>query len=98
LPSETLIVLIALSAGIVGGIFTPLMAWLGSTEKFNTRKFIHAVLTCTVSGLVFGIIALQAVPQGGIIVYVVFWFEIFFASIGVDYARNKVGNSVRTGT
>lgn len=93
--AEEIIVILALTAGIAGGVWTPLLGWLGSDEKLNPKKFAHAVLTCTISGLVFGVAALQAIPVDGAIALAVFWFGVFFLSSGVDFTRNKIGNMVR---
>lgn len=93
---EIVIVLLALTAGIAGGFWVPTLAWLGSNEPFNPKKFVHALLTCILSGFGFGIVALQAIPIDGAVALTVFWFGVFFLSMGVDFSRNKIGNMVRT--
>jgi len=96
LVSEGIIVLIALSAGIAGGVWTPILAWMGSTDKFNLKKFCHALMTSIVAGLVWGIISLYAPPSNGLISLVIYGFGTFFTVMGVDFSRNKIGNMVRT--
>ena len=94
--SDLTIVILALSAGIAGGFWTPILAWLSSTEAFNVKKFMQGLMTCIGAGLGCGIVALQAPPTDGAIALTIFWFFIFFASSGIDYTRNKVGSMTRT--
>jgi len=93
--SEANIVILAITAGIAGGIWTPVLAWLGSNEPFNLKKFVQALITCIGSGLALAVASLYSPPSDGIISLTIYWFEIFFASSGIDYARNKIGNTTR---
>jgi hypothetical protein len=95
--SELVIVLLAVTAGVAGGIVTPVMAWLASDEPFNPKKFAHALLTCIISGMTFSVAGLYSPPSDGAISLAIYWLEIFLASVGVDYFRNKIGGSVRAG-
>jgi hypothetical protein len=94
--SELVVVLTALSAGIVSGIWTPLLAWLSSDEPFNAKKFVQGFMTCVAASLGFSLLALQSPPSDGVIALVTFWLEIFMSAIGVDYTRNKIGGMTRT--
>jgi tryptophan-rich sensory protein len=93
--SESIIVLLAITAGIAGGIWSPLLGWLASNEKFSIRKFLQGFMTCLSSSFVFSLIALENPPQDGIVNLAIFWLTIFLATIGVDYARNKIGGMTR---
>jgi multisubunit Na+/H+ antiporter MnhB subunit len=95
--NEVVIVLLAISAGVAGGVVTPVMAWLASDEPFNPRKFVQGLLTCVIAGLTFSVFGLYSPPSDGPIALAIYWLEIFLATCGVDYFRNKIGGSVRAG-
>jgi hypothetical protein len=73
------------------------MAWLASDEPFNPKKFVQGLLTCIIAGLTFSVFGLYSPPSDGAVSLAIYWLEIFLASAGVDYFRNKIGGSVRAG-
>jgi hypothetical protein len=95
--SELVVVILALSAGVAGGLWTPILAWLATTEPFNARKFLQGFMTCLAAGFGFSLLALQSPPTDGPISLTVFWLTTFLACIGVDYTRNKIGGMTRAG-
>ena len=77
-------------ASCIGGIFSAIMGWLDSGEKFVSRKFASSVIRSLIAG---GVFAVGYTLAGDVTIMDI--VIAFVAGAGVDVLGNRVAGSIR---